>query len=117
MSLRTLIASFWRRLPTKNADFTNLMFVNSMSDIPTNVGKTIFVVGSKPKWVIFACPCRRGHRLSIPLMKSVSPHWRLTKHGKTISLWPSVYVAGNPCGSHFWLLKNRVEWARWAHEK
>lgn len=113
MTLHARIKSFWRKWHSSSAGYLEVTFVSSMSDVPDHIDKTIFIVGSTPKWVIFDCPCDRGHRLSVPLMKSVSPHWRLTRHGKTISLWPSISVTDGPCDSHFWLRKNRVEWARW----
>ena len=120
MSLRKQITTLWRKWrPARRAaaDYPSVRFINSMSDVPDHIEKTIYVVGSTPKWVVFDCPCNKDHRLKVPLMKSVSPHWRLTRHVGTISLWPSVSVADGPCESHFWLRENCVEWARWADEE
>ncbi len=116
MSFSKRIKSLWRKWRPAPADYPSVSFVNSMSDVPDRVEKTIYVVGATPKWVIFDCPCNKNHRLKVPLMKSVSPHWRLTRHGKTVSLSPSLSVADGPCDSHFWLRQNRVEWARWVDE-
>lgn len=90
-----------------------------MSDVPERTGKTIFVVGSAiPKWVLFECPCTKGHRLSVPLMTTVSPNWQLSLNNNTVSLWPSVVVADSDlCASHFWLRDNRIEWALWDDER
>jgi hypothetical protein len=119
VSFRKRITTLWRKwspAARAPADYPSVRFLDSMADVPERIEKTIYVVGSTPKWVIFDCPCNKDHRLKVPLMKSVSPHWRLTCHKGTISLWPSVSVADGPCESHFWLRENRVERARWVHD-
>jgi len=98
--------------------FAKVTFVASMDLVPEDPGSTIYIVGAKklPKWAAFKCPCGQDHRLTVPLMTSVSPHWTLTVRRGSASLWPSVSVDNDPCTSHFWLRTNQVEWARWAWE-
>jgi hypothetical protein len=64
-----------------------------------------------PVWVAFDCPCRRRHRLLIPLRMDRSPHWFLTAT-QPPSLHPSVdsHDGGHRC--HFWLTDGRIRWAR-----
>lgn len=50
------------------------------------------LVGSsirRSKWILFQCPCGRGHRAMINLSSSRSPVWRLSGIQK-ITLSPSV---------------------------
>src|SRR4051794_8102692 len=97
----------------KPKDYAHVRHVESMADVPEGTGATIFLVGpaATPKWAVFECPCRRNHRLSVPLMRSARPHWTLRNRRGTVSLWPSIWAAANSCGSHFWLRDNRIEWA------
>lgn len=37
--------------------------------------------------------------------------WKLTFDGETVSLYPSIGNWNFPCRSHYWLTKNRIEWA------
>jgi len=119
MSLRTRIRQwFWRRRPDFGTRYDRIVWVGSMSDVPDHTGADIYVVGHQrlPKWAVFDCPCLRGHQLRVPLMSAADPHWLLTVTGKKVTLSPSVSVDNDPCSSHFWLVANRVEWARWASE-
>jgi hypothetical protein len=111
--LQRLCDWVFRRKPEHR--YSRVINVNSMSEVPNDIGSTIFLVGPVdwPKWAIFMCPCEEGHRLSVPLMRSVDPHWRLARRRGSVSLWPSVSVDGGSCSSHFWLKENQVHWAEW----
>lgn len=84
----------------------------SLSDVPTDTGKDIYIVGSSNtnKWVVFMCPNHCGRRVEVNLMKARYPIWKLTIRKKKISLYPSVIVEG--CGAHFWMNNNGILWAR-----
>lgn len=75
--------------------------------------RVIVVVGPKerPKWVIFRCPCGRGHQIFLSLQSSHKPHWRLQRVGTDISLHPSIdsHLAYR---CHFWLTDGRISWAK-----
>ena len=43
-------------------------------------------------------------------MRTIHPHWRLRRHKGSVSLWPSLWVSPDQCGSHFKLVGNRVLW-------
>jgi hypothetical protein len=86
--------------------------VSSMDDIPENLSRDIFLVNRAGinRWVVLACPCGCGERLDVNLMSHRRPHWRLRQHRGAISLLPSLWVSKERCGSHFWLIRNRVVW-------
>jgi hypothetical protein len=111
MTLRKRIRAIWEKWWPRQIQYSAVEHVMSMSEVPEHTKKLIYVVGSIPKWVVFECPCHRNHRISIPLMKNVTPHWAIAHDGQTISLFPSVSVSGSNCDSHFWLRQNRIEWA------
>jgi hypothetical protein len=105
----------WIHVRSRPADYDGIESVSSISKVPDDPGRQIFVVGPSdaPKWVVFNCPCNKSHRLSVPLMKSITPHWRMSRHGRSLSLYPSVWVdSEGVCGSHFWLRSSRIDWAR-----
>jgi len=117
--MRRAFRVLWKKLRPGPPHFSSVSFVDSMSMVPDDLRDVIYIVGTVnfPKWAVFECPCGQGHRLTVPLMKSVSPHWMLQIRRGRASLWPSVSVDDDPCSSHFWLRANRIEWARWAWEK
>lgn len=83
-----------------------------MSDVPDDLASEVFIVtrGGSDRWALLMCPCGCGQRLAVNLMQTIHPHWRLSiKRGKA-SLDPSIWVAPHKCGSHFWLVDNRVLW-------
>jgi hypothetical protein len=103
----------WTRKQRPAFTYAKVRIVESMSDVPTEIGWEIFVVrrDSLPRWVVLQCPCRCGERLNVNLMRSAKPHWTLSlKRGKA-SLSPSLWVSTSRCGSHFWLVDNGVFWA------
>jgi hypothetical protein len=118
MTLAQRVKALVRRLRPSPRDYAKVAFIGSMSSVPDEPGTTIYVVGTPqlPKWAVLECPCGQRHRLSIPLMKSISPHWTLRVKRGRASLSPSVSVDNDPCTSHFFLRGNRVEWARWNWE-
>lgn len=96
------------------ADYGKVVVVSSMNDVPEALSKDIFVVrrAGLDRWIVLTCPCGCGQRLDVNLMTNRRPYWRLRYHrGPTISLLPSLWVSDERCGSHFWIVRNRVVWA------
>lgn len=54
------------------------------------------------------CPCGCGKEVANKLSPS---RWSLHYDGETVSLKPSVRNTGLPCQSHYFITRNRVEWA------
>ena len=52
------------------------------------------------------CGCRR--EVVTPLTPT---DWKLIFDGETVSLFPSIGSWNLPCRSHYWITRNRIEWA------
>ena len=98
---------------TRITQYDNLLSIASRDELPDNLGWTIFLIerNSKPLWVALNCPCKCGDRIDVNLMKSRRPCWRIRKYRNTISIYPSLWVSSDKCGSHFFLIRNTVRWA------
>jgi hypothetical protein len=116
MEARKMKMNFWEKLFgwSEPPDYTKLLFVDSLSEVPKYTGKDIYIVGnSKKKWIVFQCPNKCGRRIEVNLMRSKYPYWTLSVKRKKVSLWPSVVV---DCGAHFYLTRSKVIEARFRDE-
>ena len=110
MKLFGRIRSFWRGLRRRRR-IARIVRVESMSEVPSKLHGDLYMVSaSKPKWVVLECPCRCGDRIDVNLMKSRQPSWQLTMDGQEASLYPSLWMPRDKCGSHFWIRRNRIDW-------
>lgn len=103
-----------RAKPTRVAHYAEVRTIASRDDLPSELGYDIFLIerGGRPLWVVMSCPCRCGDRIDVNLMRSKRPYWRLRKYKGTVSLYPSLWVSSEKCGSHFFLVRNTVRWVR-----
>jgi hypothetical protein len=102
----------WWRKTRRRGRVDRLIELESLSELPRPLGKSLYIIGSPPKWAILACPCGCGDRIDVNLMKSRSPRWKLTYTNNQASLDPSLWMPQEKCGSHFWLRSNRIIWTR-----
>lgn len=64
---------------------------------------------------VHKCMCGCGSKVVTPLSPT---GWELRFDGRSISLYPSVGSWNLPCKSHYWIRKDKVEWARrWSQEE
>ena len=59
--------------------------------------------------VIHMCFCGCRNKVVSPLNPEA---WEMTFDGKSISLYPSIGNRSLPCRSHYWIRRNRIQWAR-----
>lgn len=64
--------------------------------------------------VVHKCCCGCGNEVVTPLTPT---DWELVFDGETISLYPSIGNWQFECRSHYWIRRNRVEWAEQWSEK
>jgi hypothetical protein len=94
--------------------YEKVRMVSSMDQVPKDLSRIVFVVrrAGSDRWAVLECPCGCAERLDVNLMRTRRPFWRVRLHRGTVSLLPSLWVSSDRCGSHFWLIRNRVVWAK-----
>jgi hypothetical protein len=64
---------------------------------------------------VHKCACGCGSKVALPINPA---KWRFLWDGDRISLWPSIGNWSYPCQSHYWIERNRIEWAsEWEPDK
>jgi hypothetical protein len=58
---------------------------------------------------VHLCACGCGHEIVTPLSPT---DWRLIFDGETVSLKPSIGNWSYECQSHYWIVRDRIRWAR-----
>lgn len=101
---------FWQWLPF--LPWRVVGVVDSADYVPGRLprnGAVLVGEKSRPKWIVFDCPCRTGHRIMLNTDKARLPHWSLSKSWK-LTISPSVdYIPGvGRC--HYFIRSGRVKW-------
>lgn len=82
--------------------------------IPEALDDDVLYVSVIHGTAVHGCCCGCGREVVTPLTPA---DWELTFDGETVSLYPSIGNWNFPCRSHYWITKNRVEWApSWGQE-
>lgn len=67
--------------------------------------------GGKNRWLHILCPSGCGELISVNLMKSIYPNWKVTRNrNNTVTLFPSIDKVDG-CRSHFFIRESKIEWA------
>jgi hypothetical protein len=76
--------------------------------IPDQLQAGIIYVSIKYATAVHQCCCGCGNEVVTPIAPT---GWQLTFDGKSVSLNPSIGNWSYPCKSHYWIIRNRVQWA------
>jgi hypothetical protein len=83
--------------------------------IPSNREDGVVYVSVKYATAVHNCCCGCGNKVVTPLSPT---DWKLTFDGDTISLSPSIGNWNFECQSHYWIINDKVRWARkWSKEE
>ncbi|UXI66130.1 DUF6527 family protein [Tahibacter amnicola] len=83
--------------------------------VPEQLEPGTLYVSIRYKSASHLCCCGCGEKVVTPLSPT---GWRLTYDGKTVSLSPSIGNWNLACRSHYWIERNRVEWAEtWSRQR
>jgi len=83
--------------------------------IPDELKERTLYVCIRLATVVHKCCCGCGNEVVTPLSPT---DWRLTFDGETITLHPSIGNWGFACRSHYWIVRNKVTWARrWSQKE
>lgn len=67
-----------------------------------------------PRYVEYKCPCGCGNVVMLPYYTGEEKQgdwgWKLEEHGGRATLQPSVFSRLWPCGSHYFIRDNRIDW-------
>jgi Family of unknown function (DUF6527) len=86
-----------------------------LQTIPLQIEDGILYISMRFHTASHKCPCGCGSKIVTPLSPA---GWTLIYDGKTISLEPSIGNWSIPCKSHYWIIKNCIEWApQWSSER
>lgn len=83
--------------------------------IPQKLNEGIVYISVEHATAVHNCVCGCGNAVVTPL----SPvDWKLIYDGDSISLSPSIGNWSFPCESHYWIIHNKIRWARkWSSEE
>jgi len=82
--------------------------------IPKDLEDNVIYISVRFSTAIHKCACGCGIKTVTPLSPT---DWKLIFNGKSISLDPSIGNWSFPCQSHYWITKNKIEWApKWDKE-
>jgi len=90
--------------------------VDAADNVPQRLPRNgAVLVGSptRPKWIAFDCPCRRGHRILLNTDKGRFPYWTTTVQGP-LTISPSIACDDPVWRCHYLVRNGRV---RWIHER
>lgn len=76
--------------------------------MPGQLQDGVLYISEKYGTAIHKCCCGCGQKVVTPLSPA---KWQLRRSGDTVTLSPSIGNWNFPCQSHYWIRRNRVEWA------
>lgn len=90
--------------------------VESADEVPARIPRNAAVMvgdASFPKWLVFDCPCRKGHRIMLNADRNRSPAWRIAPDAKGhLTVAPSIDFVGNDFRCHYFIRRGRIEWSK-----
>lgn len=76
--------------------------------MPSQLEDGVLYISEKYSTAIHKCCCGCGQKVVTPLSTA---KWQLRRSGDAVTLYPSIGNWNFPCQSHYWIRRNRVEWA------
>lgn len=76
--------------------------------VPSDLTDGVLYVSIPYATAVHLCPCGCRNRVVTPISPA---EWQLSYDGESVSLTPSVGNWQFPCRSHYWIRRNRINWA------
>ena len=77
--------------------------------IPERLGDGVLYISERYRTASHKCCCGCGEEVVTPISPA---DWSLRRDSELITLHPSIGNWNFACRSHYWIRRNRVEWAR-----
>ncbi|MGA2384974.1 MAG: DUF6527 family protein [Candidatus Bathyarchaeia archaeon] len=77
--------------------------------IPEDVADGVLYISIPYATAVHKCPCGCGEIVVTPIKPK---DWFLTWNGETVTLKPSIGNFSLACQSHYWIIENKIIWAR-----
>lgn len=106
--------SWWQWLPVFR--WRVVAVVESADNVPSRLPRNgAVLVGTRdsPKWIVFDCPCRRGHRIMLNTDTARLPYWSTTVEGR-LTISPSIDSNQDMRRCHYFVRNGRI---MWVHEE
>lgn len=76
--------------------------------VPDQLQSGVLYISRRYSTAIHLCCCGCTREVVTPLTPT---DWQLTTQGNAVTLFPSIGSWNSPCQSHYWIRRNRVQWA------
>jgi hypothetical protein len=76
--------------------------------IPADLERGVLYITVEYATAVHSCACGCGGRVVTPFTPT---DWQLLFDGETVSLSPSIGNWSFDCQSHYWVRRNRIDWA------
>jgi hypothetical protein len=77
-------------------------------DLP-HLGAVLVGTEADPRWLVFDCPCRTGHRIMLNLDRDRRPFWSVS-NSRRLSIEPSVDSRRPELKCHYWVRRGKIIW-------
>ena len=83
--------------------------------VPENMEQGVLYISVPYRVAIHKCACGCGEEVVTPIAPD---RWALTWDGNSATLRPSIGNFALACHSHYWIIENKIVWARkWKSRK
>lgn len=80
-----------------------------VENIPETVDEGVLYISMRYTTAIHKCCCGCGLEVPTPFDPAC---WQMSFDGRHVSIRPSIGNYGFSCQSHYWIRRNKVEWAK-----
>ena len=77
--------------------------------IPDDLAEGVLYISIPYSTASHRCACGCGEEVVTPIKPT---DWSLTWNGEAATLSPSIGNWSQPCQSHYWIIENRIVWAK-----
>jgi uncharacterized protein DUF6527 len=103
---------WWEWIPGRS--WRVVAIVDAADEVPRRLPRSgAILVGSpeRPKWLVFDCPCKTGHRIMITLDRAHHPFWTVHDH-KKLTVSPSVDYFSSDRQCHYFIRRGKIIWVK-----